>query len=357
MSNGSNTHDVRTLLADAQFPAMQIDSAAVLDGGRRRVHRRRAQVIGVAVAALLVLAPSGWLVSRSVDRSGPVPAGRTGTTKPLTTGLFAKDGAVGNLGGGRVSLYPTTSRGSNDSGHPTTYQVSGSPSGLRVARVEKGTTVDLHRTGGGPSGLFQSSDGTHGIVAVRIPSDTVQVNLLTAGDDNYGTSDSVASTLTDGTSVALIETATRLTSPVDAVIWREATGTIGASTGERPAVLRQDAATIYYFSGLGALGIVGRHGAGLVRARGYVVGEGVANNGNVADFIVAGLYPRGVADVRLSPGVPGAVVRVAHLPGTRWDVVTARYRAATKAATPKIVSNFGTWDPSAGDPPRTAPAR
>lgn len=335
---------------------MQVDSAGVLDGGRRRVRRRRAQVIGVAVAALLVLAPSGWLATRAVDRSGPIPAGHTSTTKPLTTGLFARDGAVGNLGDGRVSLYPPTAHGTGDSGNPATYQVSSSASGLRVARVDQGTTVDLHRTGGGASGLFQSSDKTRGIVAVRIPSNTVVVTLVT-DDDGYGSADSVASTLADGTSVALVETSRRLTSPVQAVIWREVNGTIGASTGERPAVLRQDGATFYYFSGLGALGIVGRHSEGMVRARGYSVGEGVAGNDKVADFIVAGLYPRGVADARLSPAVPGAVVRVAHLPGTRWDLVTARYRAATKAATPTIVSNYGTWDPGKSDPPSTAPTR
>jgi len=357
MSNGPSPHDVRALLANAQFPTMQLDSAGVLDRARRRVHRRRAQVIGVALAALLVLAPSGWLALRAVNRSGPVPAGRISTTEPLTTGLFAKNGAVGNLGDGRVSLYPTTNCCTSNSGHPTTFQVSSDASGLRVVRVGKGTTVDLHRTSGGPSGLFQSANGTHGIVAVKIPSDTTEVQLVTGDDESYGFESAVASTLPDGTSVALIETSSRLKHPVAAVIWQRANGAIGASTGETPVIVRQDHDTFYYFGRLGAFGLDGPHGSDMIRARGLTVGESPDGSKSMADFVIAGLYPHGVRNVRLSPAIPGTSTAITPVPGTKWDLVTARYRASTKRSTPKVVSNYGTWDPSAGNPPRTAPAR
>lgn len=352
MSNERNAFDAPTLLSNTHFPAMRVDSDEVLARGRRRVQRRRGQVLAAAVAALLVLVPGGWLVARSIDRAAPVPAGKE---QQLTTGLFARSNGVGNLGNGKVRLRAATGQGIDFKSPPSTYQVTRTASGLRVALIKGDVTVRLPQTGGGSSGLFQSSNGHLGVVAAEVPSDTVQATLLTVENDESGTSTPVASHLADGTSVVLIETSKRLTHTASAVIWRRANGTIGSTTGERPAVLTMDHDTFYYFSGLGAFGIDGSSGSDLIRARGLAVGTSVDGSKPQLDFVIAGLYPRGVAKVHLVPAIPGAAFRVAHLPGTSWDLVTAHYRATTKAATPSVVSNFGIWNPRTGEPPAAAP--
>lgn len=350
MIRDSNAPDVLELLNTTQLPTMRVESAAVLAGGRRRIRRNRIRLVAMAAAALLVIVPSSWLVARSIDRAAPVPAGKT---HERSTGLFAQTNGVGNLDNGKVRLYDATSAGIDFTSHPTTYQITRSSSGLHVARIDGSQSINLHQTGGGAGGLFQSANGKRGIVAVEVPADVRWTAL--AGTDEGGTDQQVASQLRDGTAVVLIQTSKPLTHTASAVIWRRTGGALGASTGERPSVLTDEMDTFYYFSKLGAFGIDGRTGSTLVRGRTLSVGTGIDGSTSELDFVVAGLYPRGVADVRLSPEIPGAVVRVAHLPGTRWDLVTARYRATTKSPTPTVVSNYGTWDPSKSPPPATAP--
>ena len=355
MNRESNSPDIQTLLDNTQFPSMQVDSGRVLDGGRRRVRRRRAQVAGVALAALLVVAPSGWLVIRSAERTGPVPAGQSHASKPQAAGLFGRTGGTGNLGDGRVSLYPPTTNSTN-AGNPSTYQVSRTTSGLRIALVKGDVTVNLPQTGGGSSGLFLSANGSRTVLAVEVPADTTWAQPLFAHDDGGGSVDAVGSTLRDGTPVVLIETEKLLKHTARAVLWRRADGSIGATNGERPAVLTQDHDTFYYFGKLGAFGIFSAGGGSdLIPARGLAVGTSTDGTSQQVNLVIAGLYPRGVSNVRLSPAVPGAKVAVAHLPGTTWDLVTARYRATTNAKTPSVLSSYGTWDPSAGEPPATPP--
>lgn len=358
MSNEHNAFDAPTLLSNTHFPAMHVDSDEVLARGRRRVQRRRSQVLAVAVAALLVLVPGGWLVARGIDRAAPVPAGKA---HHLTTGLFARSNGVGNLGNGRVSLYAPLSTGTDFASKPTTYQVTRTAAGLRVALVSGAVTVNLPQTGGGASGLFQSVEGNRSVIAVEVPSNTVAVTLLPQKNADYAGSDgSVASYLPDGTAVALIETSKHVAQTVDGVIWQRTDGGIGATTGERPAVLDQGGETFYYFARLDAFGIAGPPGSTMVRARGPAVGLAVDGDKYQLDYVIAGLYPRGVAKARLEPARRGAIVKVSHLPGTSWDLVTAKYRGPLRSAAPEIgtqiVSNYGTWDPGAGEPPAAAPA-
>jgi hypothetical protein len=349
MSHESNTPDVLELLNTTELPVMRVDSATVLAGGRQRVRRHRVQMLAVAIATILALAPGGWLLAHSVDRGTPVPSEKT---HQLTTGLFAKTDGVGNLGHGRVSLYGNSGNGA-DTPVKTTYQVTRSRGALRVARVDRGTTVDLHQTGAAAGGIFQSVDRRRGVLALEVPPDATMVTVLAAGDDdaNY---QSVASYLPDGTAVALIQSSTSFRKPVEAVIWQRADGVIGASTGETPATVTQDRDTFYYFNKLGAFGVISASGgSGLIRSRGIDFGTGVEGTPNDENFIIAGLFPRGVSHVRLTPAMKGANIAVTHLPNSKWDLVTARYRASANAKSPIVLSSVGRWDPSNGEPPAT----
>lgn len=353
MSNEQNDFDVPAVLTSPPFPTMHLDSAAVLAGGRRRVHRRRVQALAFAVAALLIVAPGSWLVARSVNHATSVPASKLDGAP--TTGIFAR--SVGNLGHGKVRIRPVLDAGDVNPDQPqasSTYQLRRSSAGLEIARVTSKLSVDLHRTGIGDGGLIQAVNGRHTVIAVDVPADTVEAIAIAHGEENPGHQAAVGSTLSGGDTVAVIETSRRLPHPVSAVIWRRANGVMGASTGEQPVTARAGTHKFYYFRSLGVLGFHAPRDSAYVRERS--LGVGVRVDGTREDYAIAGLYPRGVAKVRLSPAMPGAAVRVQPLPGTRWDLVTVQYRADSNAALPKVLSNYGTWDPAGGgQPPAAAP--